>query len=156
MNGTAFPERSPTELALTKGLHELIADARKESTRLDHEYIGTEHLVLALCHQMGDAAPLRALAVDPQRVDATIAGIIQRGRRALERTLERPFTSRTMQAFALAAETARDLGRADIDVPHLLVGLIRERLNIGAQVLAEEGLTAERAYEYARQGSTSG
>lgn len=156
MNEQAPQPGNPTELPLSAGVRRLIADATQEATRLDHEYIGTEHLVLALSHQVGDAAPLRALTVDTQRLDATITGIIQRGRRALEPSLERPFTSRTKRAFALAAATARDLSHTDIDVPHVLVGLLRERLNIGAQVLADQGLTLERAYEYARHVATTG
>jgi ATP-dependent Clp protease ATP-binding subunit ClpC len=151
MAEAGFHHGNPAELPLAQGVRQLIADARQESIRLDHEYIGTEHFVLALSHQVADTGPLRVLDVDQERVDDTLCGIIQRGQRTLEPSLERPFTSRTKHAFALAAETAHDLGHAAVDVPHVLVGLLRERLNIGAQVLADQGLTAERAYEYARR-----
>src|SRR5262249_41073816 len=50
----------------------------------------------------------------------------------------------------LAAESARELGHARVGVPHILVGLMRERLGIAAQVLTDEGLAEERAYEFAR------
>jgi hypothetical protein len=42
------------------------------------------------------------------------------------------------------------------NLPHLLVGLMREQKNIGAQVLADSGLTAERAFEFARGGASTG
>ena len=156
MGETRPAERSATELPFAEAVRELIADARNESARLGHEYVGTEHLVLALSHQAGDAAPLPVLGIDPDRVYTAMTGIIQRGRSATEPSLERPFTSRTQRAFALAAESARELGHAQIGVPHVVVGLLRERMNIGALVLADQGLTAERAYDYARRDVAAG
>ena len=156
MTESGFHHGNPAELPLTQDVRQLIADARQESIRLDHEYIGTEHLVLALSHQADATGTFPALAIDPERVDATLSGIIERGQMSLDPSLERPFTSRTKHAFALAAETAHELGHADVGVPHVLVGLLRERLNIGAQVLADQGLTAERAYEYARGSGPTG
>lgn len=145
----------PTELPLSVNVRQLIADADQEAVRLDHEFIGTEHLVLALSNQPGDRGLLPLLSIDPRLIATTIAGIIQRGKRSPGPAVERPFTSRTKKAFALAAETARELGHQDVDVPDVLVGLLRERLNIGAQVLADHGLTFERAYDYARRGNPS-
>jgi ATP-dependent Clp protease ATP-binding subunit ClpC len=147
------PLRNPADVPLSVAVLQLIADAKNESAQLQHEYVGTEHLVLALSRQTGDAAPLPALAVDSQRVHALISKIIQRGTVALRPDLERPLTSRTMSALSFAAESARELGHTHTGVAHRLVGLMRERMNIGAQVLAEEGLTMERAYDYARQNS---
>jgi ATP-dependent Clp protease ATP-binding subunit ClpC len=156
MDGKHREATNPADVPLSVAVLQLIADAKDESARLRHEYIGTEHLVLALSRQAGDVAPLPALAVDPQRVCTRISEIIQRGSIALRPDLERPFTSRTKSALALAAESARQLGHTHLGVAHLLVGLMRERMNIGAQVLADEGLTVERAYDYARQNSASG
>lgn len=150
MNGQPSQPTNPTDVPLSAAVLQLIARAKDESARLQHEYIGTEHLVLALSQQADDAAPLVALAVEPQRVYTLISETIGRGRVALASDIERPFTSRTKHAFSLAAESAHELGHRHIGVAHLLVGLMRERLNIGAQVLADRGLTEERAYEYAR------
>jgi len=147
---------NPTDLPLSAATLALIDDARSESVRRRHEYIGTEHLVLALSQQVGDAALLPALAIEPQRVYHLLSDTIKQGRDAPNPDIERPFTSRTKQAFSFAAESARELGHAEVDVSHLLVGLLRERMNIGAQVLADSGLTEERAYEYARESGAHG
>jgi ATP-dependent Clp protease ATP-binding subunit ClpC len=146
---------SSAELPLTEATLQLIADAREEAARLQHEYVGTEHLVLALSRQAADATLLVALGVDPQRVHTSIGDIVRRGSAALERTTERPFTMRTKRSFALAAESARELGHTRVDIAHVLVGLLRERSNIGAQVLTGEGLTVERADEYARRSAVA-
>ena len=142
--------RNPTNLPLGLEVIRLIDRANNESARHDHEYIGTEHLVLALSQQDAPAEPLRALGIEPQRVYSMIHETIRRGSATVASSAERPFTSRTKQAFSFAAGVAQELGHAHIEVPHLLVGLMRERLNIGAQVLADQGLTEERALEFAR------
>ena len=112
--------------------------------------------MLALSRQAGDGAPLLALAVEPQRVSSLIDETIRRGTVALKPDIERPFTSRTKRAFSLAAESAHQLGHTHIGVADLLVGLLRERVNIGAQILADQGLTVERAFEFARHSGAQG
>jgi ATP-dependent Clp protease ATP-binding subunit ClpA len=155
MNGPADHGVNPTELPLGPDLVQLIVHAKEESARLQHAYVGTQHLVLALSQQAG-AAPLVALAVDPKRVHLLINQTITRGNAGESSAVERRFTSRTKRAFSLAAETARELAHAQIGVADLLVGLMRERMNIGAQVLADQGLTEKRAYAYARQSGAPG
>jgi ATP-dependent Clp protease ATP-binding subunit ClpC len=142
--------RNPTDLPLSPDVVRLITEAKEESARRQHEYIGTEHLLLALS-QHGDAATsLLALAIEPQRVYTLIDDTIRRGAGPVASDVERPFTSRTKQAFVLAGSAAQELGHSQIGVPHLLVGLMRERKGIAAQVLADQGLTEERAFELAR------
>lgn len=79
MSESAFHEKLPFELPVTDDVRRLIAGARDQPTRLDHEYVGTEHVVLALAQQVEANTPLRALGIDPGHVDVTISGIIQRG-----------------------------------------------------------------------------
>jgi ATP-dependent Clp protease ATP-binding subunit ClpC len=171
----------PTDLPLSAAALQLIADATAESARLHHEYIGTEHLLLALGHDSREQAPLAALAVNPRRAALRISEMIQDGstkrhkvpldprelnlpeeviRWLAERSqssidvppdIERPFTSRTKRALSLAADSARELAHTHVGVAEVIVGIMRESKNIAAQVLAAEGLTADRAYEYARQ-----
>jgi len=145
--------RNPTDLPLSVEVVRLVDRANGESARHDHEYIGTEHLVLALSQQDAPAEPLRTLGIERERVYALIDETIRRGGAPVASNAERPFTSRTKQAFSFAAGVAQELGHSRIEVPHLLVGLMRERLNIGAQVLADQGLTEERALELARDSS---
>ena len=144
---------NPADLPLSAATLQLISDANDEAARLQHEYIGTEHLVLALSQLTGDASPLPALVVEPQRVYTRISEIVRRGSVGAGPDIERPFTSRTKQTFSLAAESARELGHTHVGVSHVLVGLMRERMNIGAQVLRDEGLAEDRAYEFAREHS---
>jgi len=142
--------RNPTDLPLGVDVIHLITQANDESARRQHEYIGTEHLVLALSQPGNAAMPLLALAIEPQQLYTMIGNTIQRGKNPVRSDIERPFTSRTKQAFFLAATAAWELGHSHIGVPHLLVGLMRERMNIGAQMLADQGLTEQRAFELAR------
>jgi ATP-dependent Clp protease ATP-binding subunit ClpC len=126
-------------------VRQLIADARSESDRLYHEYIGTEHLVLALAKLSGDAALLPRLKVDPHRVRQLIEDTVRRGRVATAPGTELPFTTRTKEVFALAEESAKAVGHASWGAEHLVVGMLREGRNIGAEVLQRCGLTMTRA-----------
>jgi ATP-dependent Clp protease ATP-binding subunit ClpC len=141
---------NPTDLPFSLEMVRLLDRADNESAHHNHEYIGTEHLVLALSQQDAPAEPLLALGIDRHRVYTVIDETIRSDRDPIDSNVERPFTSRTQQAFSFAAAVAHELGHARIEVPHLLVGLMRERLNIGAQVLADQGLTEERALDFAR------
>ena len=170
-----------TDLPLSADALQLIADATAESARLHHEYIGTEHLLLALGHDSREQAPLAALAVDPRRTSRRIREIVEDGaatrpkvpldprelnlpeeviqwlaERRREKIdlplhIERPFTSRTRRALSLAADSARELAHTHVGIGEVIVGIMREGKNVAAQVLAAEGLTEQRAYEYARR-----
>lgn len=164
---------SPDDLPLTHDALELLARAADEAGRLGHEYVGTEHLVFAMSRpqngpQSGPqggpqggprggpvATLLTGAGVDLDAVWRTLAGVVSPGPArpagAPGGEHHRPYTSRTQRAFALAAESARELGHARIRSIHLLVGLMREGRNPGAQVLAHHGLTAEAAHDGARQ-----
>ena len=147
--------RNPTDLPLSLDVVHLLDRASEESVLRDHEYVGTEHLLLALSQLEDAAAPLLALGIERRRVYTLIDETIRRGNAPVASDIERPFTSRTKEAFSLAAAAAHELGHSRIDVPHLLVGLMREGLNIGAQALADQGLTEERAFEFARDRGAS-
>jgi len=147
--------RNPTDLPLSLDVVHLVDRAIEESVLRDHEYVGTEHLLLALSRLDNAAAPLLALGLERRRVYTLIDETIGRGNTRVASDIERPFTSRTRQAFSLAAAAAHELGHSRIDVPHLLVGLMRERLTIGEQVLTDQGLTEERALEFARDRGAS-
>ena len=126
-------------------VRQLIADARSESDRLYHDYIGTEHLVLALAKHSGDAALLPRLEIDPHRVRQLIENTVRRGRVATAPDKQLPFTTRTKKVFALAEESAEAVGHASWGAEHLVLGMLREGRNIGAEVLRRSGLTITRA-----------
>jgi ATP-dependent Clp protease ATP-binding subunit ClpC len=141
------------DVAFTDDTRGVLAGARGEADRLRHEYIGTEHVLLALTQEGQGAAALRRFGLDPEQVRVSLEGIVGSGRATLQSLAERPYTSRTRQAFGLAVECAATAGHAMVDVEHLVVGLLRERLNVGAQVLLQCGLTVEHAERVARQRS---
>jgi len=138
-------------VAFTDHARQLLAAAQMEAERLRHEYIGTEHVVLALTRDGDGATVLTRLGLDREQVRASLEGIVTSGQATLPRAAERPYTSRTRQAVSLAVECAETAGRKAVGVEHLVVGLLRERLNLGAQVLQEHGLTVEQAETVVRQ-----
>jgi len=131
----------------------LLAEANREANRLRHEYIGTEHIVLALTERDVDVvtAAFERTGVDRRQVHQSITGIVASGRDGQPSELERPFTSRTKASFAFAAESARTMRQPRIAPEHLLLGVLREGMNIGAQVLSEHGLTVETATQAIEQ-----
>ena len=156
MDEVTTAEQDAGGLPFTDAARRLLADARAESDHLKHEYIGTEHLALALARQSGDTASLLRLGVDWEQVSAVVTGIIAPGQSAPVPGKERPFTSRTKSAFALAGTSARALGHAAVGVEHVVLGLMRERICIAAQALAQHGLTEEGALEQVqRSGAES-
>jgi ATP-dependent Clp protease ATP-binding subunit ClpC len=131
------------EAQFTDAARQVLALARDEADRLHHEYIGTEHLVLALTRQTQGvvATALRTLCIDVDGVRATIENIVQRGAVAPARGIALPYTSRTKQVFDLARESAQALGEQEIDTEHLLVGVLREAKSVGGQILLHHGLS---------------
>lgn len=144
------------DLPFTDAARQLLADARVESEHLKHDYVGTEHLVLALTRHPGEAATLARLGIDGEQVRALLAAQITPGRTVPPAGMERPYTSRTKKALSFAAESARDLRHPRVGVEHLVVGLMRERMNIGAEVLHQSGLTLEHATEQAERLAPDG
>jgi ATP-dependent Clp protease ATP-binding subunit ClpA len=98
-----------------------------------------------MTHDASGVALLQQCGVDVERVRGALDAIVRPGRATLPPGAERPYTSRTRQAIGYAAESAGVHGESMVGVAHLIVGLLRERLNLGAGVLQQHGLTAERA-----------
>jgi len=136
----------------------LIADARQESIRMQHEYIGTEHLLLALTRDDVDriASPLVELGVDIARANLLLEQTVRGGRDPVRKDLDRPFTSRTKQVFVYAEDAARELGRSQVDVGHVVYGIMREQRGIAAQVLQDAGVTVELVRNIIRQAASRG
>jgi ATP-dependent Clp protease ATP-binding subunit ClpA len=125
----------------------LLEAARLEAGRLDHEYVGTEHLLLALTGPSGGPGRrmLEACGLDLHLVRLAVEGVVQRGNCGQTHDGALPFTSRTQRSFDLAWESARELGGPPVGAAHLILGLLREGKNIAAQVLLDRGLSLERA-----------
>ena len=143
-------------LSFTDTIRRLHADALSEADRLRHDYIGTEHLVLAMALQAKDTVPLARLGLDWERIRDVLEENLRPGKVLPAADMAQPYTSRTKKAFSLAAESAREAGHGNIGVEHLLVGLLRERGNIGAEVLQQCGLTEEQAAAQVQQIGAGG
>ena len=119
--------------------------AQEEAQRLQHNYIGTEHLLLGLVREgEGLAAKvLTALDVDLDMARDRVEGIIGRGKRVV--LGEIGLTPRAKKVIELAVDEARRLNHHYIGTEHLLLGLLREGSGIGAGLLEDLGVSLNRA-----------
>ena len=116
--------------------------AQEEARLLNHNYIGTEHILLALVHQ-GEgvaSAVLRSLDISLERVRAEVEQIIGVGTKDDVPAGHIPFTPRAKKVLELSLREALQFGHNYIGTEHLLLGLLREGEGVGAQVLVRLGL----------------
>jgi hypothetical protein len=119
--------------------------AQEEARMLDHNYIGTEHMLLGLLHEgEGVAAKaLEALDVDLEETRAWIVNLIGRGQSTPSGHI--PFTPRGKKVMELALREALQLGHNYIGTEHILLALVREGEGVGAQALQGAGVTLDDA-----------
>jgi len=117
--------------------------AQDEARLLNHNYIGTEHILLGLIHEgEGVAAKaLESLGISLEAVRAQVEEIIGQGQTAP--TGHIPFTPRAKKVLELSLREALQLGHNYIGTEHILLGLVREGEGVAAQVLV--GLGADHA-----------
>ncbi len=128
----------------TKRARRVLTLAQEEALRLNHNYIGTEHLLLGLVREDNGVAVkvLRELGVEPGQVIRAVERTVGRGERA-------PFgkptlAPRTKRVIELAVDEARLMGHHYIGTEHLLLGLVREGEGIAVNVLRGLGVNLER------------
>jgi ATP-dependent Clp protease ATP-binding subunit ClpC len=111
---------------------------------LNHNYIGTEHILLGLIHEgEGVAAKgLEALGISLEGVRAQVEEIIGQGQQAPSGHI--PFTPRAKKVLELSLREALQLGHNYIGTEHILLGLIREGEGVAAQVLVKLGADLNR------------
>jgi ATP-dependent Clp protease ATP-binding subunit ClpA len=118
--------------------------AQEEASRLDHNYIGTEHLLLGLISE-GEgvaAAALKSLGISLAPVRQQVEEIIGRGQEAPQGHI--PFTPRAKKVLELSLRESQQLGHNYIGTEHILLGLIREGDGVAAQVLVRLGADRNR------------
>jgi ribosomal protein L37AE/L43A len=117
--------------------------AQEEAQRFQHNYLGTEHLLLGLVREgEGVAAKvLTGLGVDLEKVRKAVEDIIGRGDRVVPGEIG--LTPRAKKVIELAIDEARHLNHHYVGTEHLLLGLIREGEGIGAGVLESFGLSLQ-------------
>src|SRR5213594_1172905 len=128
----------------TERARKVLQLAQEEAQRFNHNYIGTEHLLLGLVREgEGVAAKVLAnLGVDLNKVRSAVEFIIGRGERMI--TGEIGLTPRAKKVIELSVEEARRLNHNYIGTEHLLLGLVREGEGIAAGVLESLGVSLDK------------
>jgi ATP-dependent Clp protease ATP-binding subunit ClpA len=123
----------------------VVALAQDEAIRFNHNYIGTEHLLLGLVREgEGTAARvLEDLGVGLSQVRTSVEQSIGRGDSTTSPS-EITLSPLTKKVIELAIDESRKLGHSHVATEHLLLGLVREGGHIGAQVLESLGVTLEK------------
>jgi len=128
----------------TERARRVLTLAQEEAQRFNHNYIGTEHLLLGLVRE-GDGVAAKVLAnlgVELNKVRSAVEFIIGRGDRAV--VGEIGLTPRAKKVIELAVDEARRLNHHYIGTEHVLLGLVREGEGIAAGVLESLGVNLER------------
>jgi ATP-dependent Clp protease ATP-binding subunit ClpC len=125
--------------------------AQEEARMLNHNYIGTEHILLGLIHEgEGVAAKaLESLGIALEGVRAQVEEIIGQGQQSPSGHI--PFTPRAKKVLELSLREALQLGHNYIGTEHILLGLIREGEGVAAQVLVKLGADLNRVRQQVLQ-----
>ena len=130
----------------TDRVRKVLAMAREEAIRLQHDYVGTEHILLGLIRE-GEgvaAAVLTNLNVDLDQIHEQVEESVKKGKATIALG-ELPYTSRAKKVLEFAMAEARELSHSYVGTEHLLLGLLREEKGIAAQVLNSLGIGMEEA-----------
>jgi len=136
--GTRFTDRA----------QRVILIAQEEAKRLNHDYVGTEHILLGLIALSEGVASqvFQNLGIDLRKVRAEIEKIVGTGDNMMLLG-EIPFTPRAKKVLEYAVEEAQHMSHSYIGTEHILLGLIREEEGVAARVLENLGLKLETVRE---------
>src|SRR6266568_2270977 len=128
----------------TVQLLRVLSRSQEEAQHFQHNYIGTEHLLLALIHESKGVAAevLGNLEIDTNVVRETIEAIMDHGDSVLLEEIG--FTPRSKKVIELAKDEAQSMKHHYVGIEHLLLGLVREGEGIAAEVLDRMGVTIEK------------
>jgi len=132
----------------TDRARKVMALANQEAQRFNHEYIGTEHILLGLVKEGSGvgANVLKNLDVDLRKVRLEVEKLVKSGPNMV--TMGKlPQTPRAKKVIEYAIEEARNLNHNYVGTEHLLLGLLREQDGVAAQVLMNLGLKLEEVRE---------
>lgn len=132
----------------TERARKVILLAKEEAKRFNHDYIGTEHILLGLVRE-GEgvaAAVLASFGLTSDKIRIEVEKLVQPGPSTVI-SGDLPFTPKAKKVMELATEEARALGHNYIGTEHLLLGLIREGEGVASQVLMNLGMELERVRE---------
>ena len=128
----------------TERARRVLSLAQEEAQRFNHNYIGTEHILLGLVRETDGVAArvLSNLGVELQKVRAAVEFIIGRGERTAPGEIG--LTPRAKKVIELAVDEARRLNHHHIGTEHLLIGLMREGEGVAAGVLESLGINLDK------------
>ena len=129
----------------TERARKVIILAKEEAKRFNHDYIGTEHILLGLIRE-GEgvaSAVLQNMGLSLDKIRLEIEKLVQAGPATVV-SGDIPFTPRAKRVVELSMEEARGLGHNYIGTEHLLLGLLREGEGVAAQVLLSLGLDLDK------------
>ena len=131
----------------TNEARQAVTVGQEEARRLKHNYLGTEHLLLALLRdrQGAPAVALRDLGISLQDVRREVVRIIGRGSEAPAGRI--PFTPRAKKVFELALRTAQADGVSHVRSEHILIGLLEEEEGVAAHILRDRAVTRGKLQE---------
>jgi ATP-dependent Clp protease ATP-binding subunit ClpC len=122
----------------------LVVEAQQEARRLDHDYVGTEHLLLGLTDVSEGLAVkvLESLGISPEAIRQRVEESVDRGEQPPSGHIR--FTSQAKTALELSLRESQAFGDSYIGTEHILLGLIREGDGVAAHVLLELGADLAR------------
>ncbi|MDD5496440.1 MAG: Clp protease N-terminal domain-containing protein, partial [Candidatus Omnitrophica bacterium] len=132
----------------TERARKVILLAKEEAKRFNHDYIGTEHILLGLVRE-GEgvaAAVLASFGLSSDKIRLEVEKLVQPGPSTII-SGDLPFTPKAKKVIELAMDEARELGHNYIGTEHLLLGLIREGEGVASQVLMNMGLQLNKVRE---------
>lgn len=130
----------------TERARKVMSIARQEAQRLNSEFIGTEHMLLAIIQEGGGVAAkvLKKLNIDSKQVRIEVDKLITPAAAPSVTMGQLPFSPRAKRVIELAGEAASQLGHDVIGTEHILFGLLKENEGIAAQVLVKLGLKLDK------------
>lgn len=137
----------PPLIAFAPAAQQTLEFARAEAPLLNHDFIGTEHVLLGLLKSQSGIVPnvMRRLGVEFESIRAEIEKAIGPGMPAARIAANIPYTPRATRALALAAREAEGLNQAQVSPEHIFLGLIREGEGVAAIVLKRLNVDISRA-----------
>jgi ATP-dependent Clp protease ATP-binding subunit ClpA len=143
---------------LTDAARKVLAYANGEALRFNHEYIGTEHILLGLLREGSnlDAKALIRVGVDLARARAEIGKLVRRGPDTNPELSGLPQTPRAKKVVERAKEESKKLGHHYVGPEHLLLGLIGDDDGVAAQVLTNLGVVLEDLRQEVLNGMGAG
>lgn len=138
----------------TDQVYRVLERAPKESARLGHDYVGTEHILLAALEDRDVQRMIGDLGQNPERVRSTLEAAVRPGG-ASPAPGTYPYSSRAKKTLEFAMSAARELKSSLVAPEHLILGLLREERGIASEVLRKLDITPERIRHRATEGPPS-